>query len=40
MLAVFGLALMRMHRFGVYYASEIYRQALNLSDEPKTTIIQ
>lgn len=40
MLAGFVMALMRMHRFGVYYASEIYRQALNLLDEPKTTIIQ
>jgi hypothetical protein len=40
MAGVFVVALMRMHRFGVYYASEMYRQALNLAEQPKTTIIQ
>ncbi len=40
MAGVFVLALMRMHRFGVYYASEMYRQALNLAEQPQTTIIQ
>ncbi len=40
MAGVFVVALMRMHRFGVHYASEMYRQALNLIDQPKTTIIQ
>lgn len=40
MAGVFILALMRMHRFGVYYASEMYRQSLNLAEQPKNTIIQ
>lgn len=40
MAGVFILAIIRMHRFGIHYASEIYRQALTLADQPKTTIIQ
>jgi hypothetical protein len=30
-LVVLMVSLMRMHRFGVHYASEIYRQALALN---------
>lgn len=33
-LIAFALAVLRMHRFGVHYASEIYRQALVLAAEP------
>lgn len=40
MTGVFLVALMRMQRFGVHYASEMYRQALNLADQPKSPIIQ
>jgi hypothetical protein len=32
----FVLALLRMHRFGVHYASELYRQALVLASEKST----
>lgn len=39
MAGVFVVALMRMHRFGVHYASEMYRQALNLADPPQPKII-
>jgi hypothetical protein len=38
MAGVFVVALMRMHRFGVHFASEMYRQALNLVDQPQTII--
>jgi hypothetical protein len=31
----FLLALFRMHRFGVHYAAELYRQALNLAEKQK-----
>lgn len=40
MSAVFILALIRMHRFGVHYASELYKQALNLAEQPKPKITQ
>jgi len=38
MASIFFVALMRMHRFGVHYASEMYRQALSLVDQPQTII--
>jgi len=38
MATVFFLALMRMHRFGIHYAAELYRQALNFSEPTKPII--
>jgi hypothetical protein len=32
------VALLRMNRFGVHYASELYRQALNLAEPPKPVV--
>jgi hypothetical protein len=36
--AILVVALLRMNRFGVHYASELYRQALNLVEQPKPVI--
>lgn len=36
--AILVVALLRMNRFGVHYASELYRQALNLAESPKPAV--
>ena len=36
--AILLVALLRMNRFGVHYASELYRQGLNLAEQPKPVI--
>ena len=33
--AILLVALLRMNRFGVHYAAELYRQALNIAEQPK-----